>query len=91
MNNKKDLIEIDNSEGEVVDQNIDESNAQNKNLQFESDMNFFDKLIEYKIDKNDFDHLKVVLDALENHLDNYPQEVTFSYELLKSKFPPSFR
>lgn len=90
MDKTKDLIDVTNSEGEVLDaqpQINEEEIAKNDNLKFQSDIKLFDKLSEYNIDKNDFDHIRIVLDALSSNLDNCSEEVLLSYEFLKSKFP----
>lgn len=90
MDKTKDLIDVTNSEGEVLDaqpQINEEDIAKNDNLKFQSDIKLFDKLSEYNIDKNDFDHIRIVLDALSSNLDNCSEEVLLSYEFLKSKLP----
>ena len=86
----KELIEINNEEGEVNDQHIANLNeAKEVDLQDEltlkSDIDLFSKLSKHNINKTDFDHLKIVLDVLSNDLDNHSEEVSLSYELLRSK------
>lgn len=86
----KELIEINNEEGEVNDQHIANLNeAKEVDLQNEltlkSDIDLFSKLSKHNINKTDLDHLKIVLDALSNDLDNHSEEVSLSYELLRSK------
>ena len=86
----KELIEISNEEGEINDRNTANLDGAKEvdlddQLRLKSDIDFFSKLSKHNINKNELDHLKIVLDAISNDLENHPEEVLLSYELLRSK------
>ena len=93
----EDLIKVENVDNSLSEEQVkaieeekisrQEAIEKEDQNRFNSDLEFFEKMQKHNINKNDFDHLQIVLNAIENDLNNHSEEVTLSYELLKSKLP----
>lgn len=74
-------------EDSIIEEQIKESmieaeqNAKENKIQLE----YFNKMIQHKIDKNLVDHVKILLEGVEGFSSDFSEEVRMSYDILRNE------